>query len=135
MAVEVNHIVVPASDQLATAELLAHILGLEIQDGHSVRSIDGLTLDFVKPQSSACVLQCAFLLNGAEFDMALARIRRAGIDFCARFDGKGRGELNLQHGARGLYFNDLDNHLFELIEQSDASACDMSIKAVAIKFS
>ncbi len=135
IAVEINHIVVPAIDQLATAEFLAHILGLEVQDGRSVRSIDGLTLDFIEPQSSACVFQCAFLLSGAEFDATLARIRRAGIDFYATFDGKGRGELNRQHGARGIYFNDPDNHLFELIEQINASACDASIKAVAIKFS
>jgi len=132
ITVEVNNIVVPASDYRATAELLACVLGLEVQDDGrfvSVRSADGLALDFSEPQNSVCVLQCAFLLSGAEFDAALERIRRAGIGFYATFDGKGRGELNLQHGARGIYFNDPDNHLFELIEQRSR------IKAVAIKFS
>jgi catechol 2,3-dioxygenase-like lactoylglutathione lyase family enzyme len=135
IAVEVNHIVVPAKDQLATAELLACVLGLEGENGRSVRSADGLVLEFSEPQSSVCVLQCAFLLGGAEFDAALVRIRRAGIDFYSAFDGKGRGELNRQHGTRGIYFNDPDNHLFELIEQAEASAPDDRIKAVAIKFS
>ena len=132
MTVEVNHIVIPASDYRATAELLACVLGLEVQDDGrfvSVRSADVLALDFSEPQNSVCVLQCAFLMSGAEFDAALERIRRAGIDFYSSFDGKGRGEWNLQHGGRGIYFNDPDNHLFELIEQRS------SIKAVAIKFS
>ena len=131
IAVEVDHIVVPANNQRATAELLACVLGLEVQDDGrfvSVRSADGLALDFSEPQNSRCVLQCAFFLSGADFDAALARIRSAGIDFYASFDGKGRGELNLQLGGRGLYFNDPDNHLFELIEQRSP------IKAVAIKF-
>jgi hypothetical protein len=132
MTVEVNHIVVPAIGQRATAELLARILGLEVQhDGRflSVRSTDGLALSFSESQNSVCVLQCAFLMSGAEFDAALVRIRRAGIDFYSSFDGKGRGELNRQHGGPGIYFNDPDNHLFELIEQSSR------MKAVAIKFS
>ena len=132
ITVEVNNIVVPASDYRATAELLACVLGLEVQDDGrfvSVRSADVLALDFSEPQNSVCVLQCAFLMSGAEFDAALVRIRRAGIDFYSSFDGKGRGELNRQHGGRGIYFNDPDNHLFELIEQRSR------IKAVAIKFS
>ena len=136
IAVEINHIVVPARDPRATAELLACILGLEVQHGRfvSVRSADGLALDFSEPQSSACVLQCAFLLSGAEFAAALVRIRRAGIDFYATFDGKGRAELNQQHGGRGIYFNDPDNHLFELIERAESSAAESRIRAVAIKF-
>ena len=128
IAVEVDHIVVPARDPRATAELLAYILGLEVQGGAIVRSGDGLALD-VSESRHCYAFQCAFLLSGAEFDAALVRIRRARIDFYATFDGKGPGELNLQHGARGLYFNDSDNHLFELIEHRSP------IKAVAIKFS
>jgi hypothetical protein len=132
-SVEVNRIVVPAKDQRATAELLAYILGLEVQDEEPgrfvrVRAGNELTLDFSEPKVCG-IFQCAFLLSAAEFDSALARMRAGCINFYAAFDGKGRGELNRQHGGRGLYFTDPDNHLFELIEQPDNH-----IKAVAIKF-
>src|SRR5579863_9964943 len=138
LAVEVNHIVVPAMDQRASAELLAHVLGLGVRDydsGHLVRvcSNDGLTIDFSQPQTSVRDLQCAFLLTGAEFDSALARMRAGRINFHAAFDGKGGGELNHQHGARGFYLTDPDGHLYEMVEQPGAPAPEGRIKAVAIK--
>jgi catechol 2,3-dioxygenase-like lactoylglutathione lyase family enzyme len=136
IAVEVNRIVVPARDKRATAELLACILGLEVEADSGrfvrIRSKDGLTLDFSEPEAGVA-LQCAFLVSGPEFDSALLRINRGAINFYAAFDGTGRGEINRLHGGRGIYFDDPDGHLYELIERLDASAIDSCIKSVAIK--
>ncbi len=136
IAVEVNHVVIPAEDKRATARLLAYIFGLEVQDDSGqlvrIRTSDGLTLDFSEPRG-CWAFQCAFLVADAEFDAALGRIIRACIDFYAAFDGKGLGEINRVHGGRGIYFEDPSGHLFELIEQPDASAADSRIQAVAIK--
>ena len=49
--------------------------------------------------------------------------------------GRDCGEINWRDGSRCIYFDDPDGHLFELIEQLDASATDSRIKAVAIKLS
>jgi catechol 2,3-dioxygenase-like lactoylglutathione lyase family enzyme len=136
IAVEVNHIVIPAKDKRATAGLLAYVLGLEVEGDSAqfvrIRTGNGLTLDFSEPKP-CCALQCAFLVSDAEFDAALSRISSGTINFYAAFGGKGRGEINRLHGGRGIYFDDPNGHLFELIEQPDASALDSRIKAVAIK--
>lgn len=118
MAVELNHIIVPAKDKQASAEFLAGILGLEAGPQWSifvpVRTSNGVTLDYVdadqfRPQ------HYAFLVSDTEFDSALSRIQSAGIQFYADFDRAGRGEINHLYGGRGFYFDDPNGHLLELI--------------------
>jgi catechol 2,3-dioxygenase-like lactoylglutathione lyase family enzyme len=118
MGVELNHIIVHAKDRWASARFLAGILGLEAGPEWGpfvpVRMSNGVTLDFAdakdfRPQ------HCAFLVSEAEFDAALSRIKSAGIEFCASFQGLGRGEINHLYGGRGVYFDDPNGHLFELI--------------------
>ena len=57
----------------------------------------------------------AFLLSENEFDGALSRIKNAGIAFYADFNRDGRGQINHLYGGRGLYFEDPDGHLLEII--------------------
>jgi catechol 2,3-dioxygenase-like lactoylglutathione lyase family enzyme len=118
MSIELNHIIVPAKDRWASARFLARILGLEAGPAWGpfvpVRTSNGVTLDFqdvgdVRPQ------HCAFLVSEAEFDDALARLKEAGVEFYASFHGEGRGEVNHLYGGRGVYFDDPNGHLFELI--------------------
>jgi catechol 2,3-dioxygenase-like lactoylglutathione lyase family enzyme len=136
IAVEVNHIVIPARNKRATAELLAGILGVDVEGDSDrfvrIRATNGLTVDFSEARASEA-FQCAFLLSREKFDAALSRIHRAAINFYAAFDRKGPGGINRIHGGRGIYFDDPDGNLFELIEQLDASAYHRRIKAVAIK--
>lgn len=136
VVVEINHIVIPARNKRATAELLAGILGVDVEGDSNqfvhIRASNGLTVDFSEARASEA-FQCAFLVSREKFDAALSRINRTAINFYAAFDRKGRGEINRIHGGRGIYFDDPDGHLFELIEQLDASAYDRRIKAVAIK--
>jgi catechol 2,3-dioxygenase-like lactoylglutathione lyase family enzyme len=137
LAVEVNHIVVPAKDKWASARLLADILGLEAEcesgDFVRVRASNGLTLDFSEPKDFWSV-QCALVVGENEFDAACSRLKRATVRFYAELDGTGCGEINRRHGRRGIYFDDPNGHLFELIEQPDSSASGSCIKAVAIKW-
>src|SRR5271166_794887 len=140
IAVEVNHITIPAKDKRASAQLLAYILGLEVgpEMGPFVRvrasseNGNGLTLDF-SDDKDCRLLQCAFLVSVAEFDVALSRIKREAIKFYSKFDGTEACQINRLHGGRGVYFDDSSGHLFELIEQSDGTAADSRIKAFAIK--
>jgi len=136
VAVEINHIVIPAKDKRATAEFLAYVLGLEVEGCFGefvrIRGNYGLTLDF--SDSNACwAFQCAFLINDSEFDAALSRINSGSIHFYAEFDRTGFGDINSRDGCRCIYFDDPNGHLFELIEQLDESASESRIKAVAIK--
>jgi catechol 2,3-dioxygenase-like lactoylglutathione lyase family enzyme len=118
MTIELNHIIVPAKDAKASAEFLAEILGLKVAPrwGHffPVKTQNGVTLDFAedkdfKPQ------HCAFLVSEAEFDAALARLKKAGAAFYPNYRREQRGEINHLYGGRGVYFDDPSGHLFELI--------------------
>ena len=120
MAVELNHTIVPATDKWASAKYLAAILGLEAGPEWGrfvpIRLANGVTLDFAeaagfRPQ------HYAFLVGEAEFDAALARLESVGATFYASFDRSGRGEINHLYGGRGVYFDDRNGHLFELITQ------------------
>jgi catechol 2,3-dioxygenase-like lactoylglutathione lyase family enzyme len=118
MPVELNHTIVPAADKWASAKFLAAILGLEAGPEWGpfvpLRLANGVTLDFAD-SASLRPQHYAFLLGEAEFDAALARLESAGAAFYASFDRSGRGEINHLYGGRGVYFDDPNGHLFELI--------------------
>ena len=118
MSVEFNHTIIPARDKWASAKFLADILNLEAgpEWGHfvPVRTENGVTLDFAdyaefRPQ------HFAFLVGDAEFDAALARIRAGKVAHYANFRREQPGEINHLYGGRGVYFDDPNGHLFELI--------------------
>ena len=118
MTIELNHIIVPAKDPEASATFLAGILGVTVAPrwGHfvPVKTQNGVTLDFAeykdfKPH------HCAFLVSEAEFDAALARLKKSGAAFYANHRREHRGEINHLYGGRGVYFDDPSGHLFELI--------------------
>jgi catechol 2,3-dioxygenase-like lactoylglutathione lyase family enzyme len=118
MTVELNHIIIPARDKVASAAFLGFILGIEAGPQWAgfvpVRVGNRVTLDYVdsvdfRPH------HCAFLVSEAEFDAALARLKAGGIAFYADFHRDRRGEINHLYGGRGLYFDDPNGHLLELI--------------------
>ena len=120
MSVQLNHIIVPAKEKWASANFLADILGLQVgpQWGPFVplRTSNGVTLDFVDATDFE-VHHCAFLVSEEEFGAALNRMLDKGITFYADFMRKRCGEINHLYGGRGVYFDDPDGHLLELITQ------------------
>src|SRR5205823_4304383 len=81
-----------------------------------VRTTNGVTLDFdtredFRPQ------HFAFLISEAEFDAALARIRASGVKHYATPRRERPGEINHRYGGRGVYFDDPNGHLMEIITQ------------------
>lgn len=118
MSVELNHIIIPAKDKWASAEFLAFILGLRAGPQWAgfvpVRTANGVTLDYVDADEFR-QHHCAFLVSEAEFDAALSRLRGRDVAFYADFNRNGRGEINHLYGGRGVYFDDPNGHLLELI--------------------
>jgi len=118
MTIELNHIIVPARDPRASAKFLADILGVPVAPdwGHfvPVKTANGVTLDFEKAQNIR-PHHCAFLVSEAEFDAALARLKKSGAAFYANHRREHPGEINHLYGGRGVYFDDPSGHLFELI--------------------
>lgn len=122
MPVEFNHTIVHARDNRESAEFLARLLDLEIGSEWGpfipVATSNGVTLDFAAIEPEKIVLQhYAFLVSEEEFDGIFQRIRDAGITYFADPAGKQVGEINHNHGGRGVYFLDPAGHGMEVITQ------------------
>ena len=121
MSVEINHLIVPATDKTASARFLADVLGMELPAPVShfqPLTIGGVTLDFdgatdVRP------LHIAFLVDDATFDEAHERLLAGGVSAYADPGRRRPGEIYHRGDGRGVYFDDLDGHLFELLTPPD----------------
>jgi catechol 2,3-dioxygenase-like lactoylglutathione lyase family enzyme len=125
MSVELNHIIIPAHDKLASAQLLASILGLsagpQVGPFIPVQLGNGVTLDYADATDFHSH-HCAFLVDDEVFDAALARVRDAGITIYADPHHQQPGELNHRLGGRGFYFDDPNGHNMELMTRVTAAS-------------
>lgn len=122
MSVELNHTIVHSIDNRKSAEFLADILGLEVGTEWGpfvpVATSNGVTLDFATaPAESITVQHYAFLVSDEEFDAAFEKIKQAGIEYWADPHREHPGEINYNHGGRGVYFLDPAGHAMEIITQ------------------
>lgn len=134
MTVTLDHTIVHASDNLASARFLADILGVTGPDspGHfaAVVTDNEVALDFM---TVAKVLphHYAFTVSPAEFDAAYQRVRAHSLTIYAQPDRSGAGEMYHGHGRRGFYFDDPDRNLMELIEKpADVVVAEISELAI-----
>ena len=118
MSVELNHTIIPTKDKWVSAKFLADILNLEAgpEWGHfvPVKTANGVTLDF-DTREEFRPGHYAFLVSDAEFDAAFARIRAQGVRYYADPRRTKPGEINHLHGGRGVYFEDPNGHVMEII--------------------
>jgi catechol 2,3-dioxygenase-like lactoylglutathione lyase family enzyme len=113
-----NHIIIPAKDKDASAAFLANILGVEAEPQwgpfRPVKTSNGVALDFVDSQDVR-TQHYAFLVDDAEFDAGFGKIKAQGVPYFADPHRQQPGEINRHWGGRGVYFEDPNGHLLELI--------------------
>lgn len=118
MAVSLNHTIVIARDAKKSAAFLAEILGIETfaQVGlFSVVSIGETSLDFVSGDGDIEQRHFAFLASEQEFDEIFSRIIVRNLAFWADPFRRRPNEVNTFDDGRGVYFEDPDGHLLEII--------------------
>jgi catechol 2,3-dioxygenase-like lactoylglutathione lyase family enzyme len=118
VTVTLNHTIVPATDKKTSAQFLAAILGLDAPKPWgpflTVAIPNGVTLDFVDA-TDFDEHHYAFLVDDADFDVVIERIRTAGAAVYADPWRGQPGQINHLYGGRGVYFDDPDRHLLEII--------------------
>ena len=124
MAVELNHTIVPAHDPQASAQFLAHILGLRVDPPVThftpVTLANRVTLDF-DHHDHVDEHHYAFQLSDEEFEAAFGRIKAGGISYYADPAGRQSGQVyTSQSGRRGTYFHDPNGHLMEILTPGSA---------------
>jgi catechol 2,3-dioxygenase-like lactoylglutathione lyase family enzyme len=118
MSIEINHMIVPATDRKASARFLGDILGVEpgpVVIGHfEPLQVGGVTLDFMD-SAEVQSMHIAFVVDDATFDAAQKRFEELGTATFADPMRSQPGEINHRFGGRGIYFDDPDGHFFELM--------------------
>jgi catechol 2,3-dioxygenase-like lactoylglutathione lyase family enzyme len=118
MALQLNHTIVAARDKDAAARFAAEILGVPdpVPVGpFAVMQVGDTSLDFMDSDGAIEPQHYAFLANEDEFDEIFARIRARGLTYWADPHRSDPGRINEWDGGRGVYFNDLNGHLLEVI--------------------
>lgn len=118
MPVTLNHTIVHARDKKATAEFLTSIIGLPAHrelSHFTVVQVGETSLDLIQTDEPISSRHFAFLVSEAEFDDIFGRIQKRGLPFWADPFRKKPGEINRWDDGRGVYFDDPNGHLLEII--------------------
>src|SRR5215831_11070694 len=126
MPIELDHVIVSARNQRASAELLATLLGVPWSESGAgpfspVYVNAGLTLDFIDDSASQLPVQhFCFRVDDRTFDSIVHRLKAAGIKYRSSVHGPDDMQVNTQHGGRILYWGEPDGHAWEILTVSYA---------------
>jgi catechol 2,3-dioxygenase-like lactoylglutathione lyase family enzyme len=119
MAIQLNHTIVWARDMEASAAFLADILGRPAPKRWGpfliVELDNGASLDFLEAEDDIAPQHYAFLIGDPEFDEIFGRIRERKLSYWADPGQTQGGEINRHDGGRGVYFEDPNGHLLEVL--------------------
>ena len=129
MTVMLNHTIVWCRDRDVSARYLTEVLGLEAAKPWGpfmiVEMGNGVSLDyhqFYDSNSEILPQHYAFLVTEDEFDEIFGRIQSGGQAYWADPGRQAKGEINDNDGGRGVYFQDPDGHLLEIITRQYGGA-------------
>jgi len=129
LPVQLNHTIVWCTDQRRSAAFLAEMLGRpparRFMHFLVVDMDNGVSLDFYEKTGDVALQHYAFLIGEADFDAVYARIRERGLAHWADPARTKPGEINRHWGGRGVYFQDPDGHLLEVITRPYGSESDL----------
>lgn len=114
-----NHTIIASRDREASAAFYRSVL--EADDAPSWGPFvniclgGGVMLQFAEPPVEIQMQHYAFLVDDAHFDRAYQRLVAAGVEHWADPHMTQPGQVNTEHGGRGVYFKDPSGHGLELI--------------------
>ena len=109
MAIHLDHLLVPSRKRVASAKLLAQLLGVPWAEESGVGPFspvyvnDGLTLDFDETSEPFPTHHFCFRVDQAEFDAILGRITAAGLQYRSSPHGPVDFRRYTHVGHRWLY--------------------------------
>jgi catechol 2,3-dioxygenase-like lactoylglutathione lyase family enzyme len=126
---QLNHTIIWCSDKVRSAAFLTGILGLPPARAFMhflIVDLDNdVSVDFYQKEGEIARQHYAFLVNETEFDAGFDRIKAASLTYWADPARMQAGEINRHWGGRGVYFEDPDGHLLELITKPYGAEQDL----------
>jgi catechol 2,3-dioxygenase-like lactoylglutathione lyase family enzyme len=125
MPIELDHTLVPSHHKLASAKLLAELLGVPWAESGAgpfspVFVNRGFTLDFVETADPFPIHHFCFRVEQAEFDAILGRLQAAGIAYRSCVRGPVDMQVSADDGGNMVYWNEPDGHQWEMLTVSFA---------------
>jgi catechol 2,3-dioxygenase-like lactoylglutathione lyase family enzyme len=121
VTVTLDHVILPTSDQRASAELLSKMLGLPdgVAVGHfiCIQLGNGVTVD-VMASDEHHSHHLAFLVDDETFDCGVSILRSEHVPHWADPGHEQPGDINHRYGGRGVYFTDPGGNNLELLTRS-----------------
>ena len=124
MPISLNHTIVHARDKEATATFLTDILGLpqhKVLAHFAVVQVGETSLDLLETSEPISSRHFAFLVSEVEFDRIFERLESRKIAYWADPFHRQPNEINRWDDGRGVYFDDPNGHLLEVITRSYGS--------------
>lgn len=120
MTIAFNHTIIAARDRHESASFLATLFDLPAPTPWGPFAIvtlgHGAFVQFAEPDVAHIHMQhYAFLVDDRSFDAIYGRIVDGGIDHWADPRQTHPGQVNTNHGGRGVYFNDPAGHGMEIL--------------------
>ncbi|MDT4939188.1 MAG: hypothetical protein QOG80_2859 [Pseudonocardiales bacterium] len=119
MPVQLNHTIVHAHDKHETARFLVEILGLPEPAAFGpfvvVQVDNDVSLDVADDHGEVRPQHYAFLVGEDDFDAIFGRIQERGLPYWAHPGHGSRDQINHNDGGRGVYWDDPNGHVLEII--------------------
>ena len=119
MNVQLNHTIVWCRDKQKSARFLVELLDLPKPTPFGpmlvVKLANGVSLDFYEHDTEISSQHYAFLVGDDDFEAVYGRIRARKLDHWADPGKERPGETYTHNGGRGVYFDDPDGHLLEVM--------------------
>lgn len=121
MTAHFNHTIIASIDAAEMAEFYRDLLEADAAPAWgpfvNIRIAGGVMLQFATPPLEFPPQHYAYLLDDAHFDRAHVKITDHGLDHWADPQQSRAGEINHEHGGRGVYLLDPSGHYLVLITQ------------------
>ena len=120
MPIRFNHAIIGAYDRRKSASFIAWLFGLDAPTEWGPFAIvalsSGAFLQFAEPEVDEIQMQhYAFLVDDERFDEIYQRLGEADIEHWADPQMTLAGQINTNHGGRGVYFKDPSGHGLEVL--------------------
>lgn len=118
MEITLNHTIIPAYDNVKSAEFYDRIFGfkfLKVWRSFAVVKVNStLTLDF-RTQDEFSKMHYAFKVSEEQFDEIFGRIKADKISYGSGPFKLDDGSINTNYNGRGVYFKDTNGHILEIL--------------------
>lgn len=118
MTVRLDHTILASRDKESSARFLAEILGLPAPTrlgSFAIVQVGDTSLSYVTTEDAIHPQHYAFLVSEGEFDAIFAKICARSLRYWADPYRRKPNQMNTWDDGRGLYFDDPNGHLLEIL--------------------